>query len=199
MGWCTPVVVRIGDRDELVYAGGETLKGYDPKTGEELWTLDGPTKEVVPTVVIGPELIYSASGRQGPTLGVRPGGRGNVTDSHVAWRAVRGGPHVPTPLLFGGRLYVFNDFGIASCLDAQTGDFLWQDRLRDKFSASGIAAGVHLYFGSETGVVYVVRPGDKMDVVRENDLKEPILASPAALAGKLYFRAGNTLYCFAKH
>ena len=123
MGWCTPVVVRVGDHDELVYAGGETLKGYDPRTGEELWTLDGPTKEVVPTVVIGPDLIYSASGRQGPTLGVRPGGHGNVTESHIAWRAVRGGPHVPSPVLLDGRLYVFNDFGIASCLDSLTGEF----------------------------------------------------------------------------
>ncbi|MDX1946470.1 MAG: PQQ-binding-like beta-propeller repeat protein [Pirellulaceae bacterium] len=198
MGWCTPVVVRIGERNELVYAGGETLKGYDPRTGEELWTLDGPTKEVVPTVVIGPELIYSASGRQGPTLGVRPGGRGNVNDTHVAWRAVRGGPHVPSPVLFGGRLYVINDFGIASCLDAQSGELVYQDRLRDKFSASGIEAGGKLYFGSESGLIYVVEPGDKLTVVATNDLKEPILASPAALGGRLYVRAGKTLYCVGK-
>jgi outer membrane protein assembly factor BamB len=195
MGWCTPVVVRASGRDELLYAGGETLKAYDPRTGDELWTLDGPTKEVVPTIVIGPELIYSASGRQGPTLGVVPGGSGNVNETHLVWRTVRGGPHVPTPVLLDDRLYVVNDFGIASCLDAKTGDFVWQERLRDKFSASGVFAGGHFYFCSETGITYVVKPGDKLDVIAQNDLAEPILASPAALAGRLYIRAGRTLYC----
>jgi hypothetical protein len=74
MGWCTPIVVRVGDHDELLFAGGETLKGYHPRTGEELWSLAGPTREVVPTLVAGSDLVYSASGRNGPTLGVRPGG-----------------------------------------------------------------------------------------------------------------------------
>lgn len=198
MGWCTPVVVRTSQRVELLYAGGETLKGYDPRTGEELWTLSGPTREVVPTVVIGPELVYSASGRQGPTLAVAPGGSGDVTESRVAWTAIRGGPHVPSPTLVGDRLFVVNDFGIASCLNAQTGEFLWQDRIRDKFSASGVEAGGHLYFPSETGVTYVLKAADQFEIVAQNDLGAPILASPAALAGRLYLRAGRTLYCIGK-
>jgi outer membrane protein assembly factor BamB len=195
MGWATPVVVRVKDHDELLFAGGRTFKAYDPATGEELWTLDGPTEEVVPAAVIGPNLVYSASGRQGPTLGVRPGGKGNVAESHLAWRTVRGGPHVPTPVHLNGRLYVVNDFGIASCLNAETGENIWQARIQDKFSASGIEAGGLLYFCSETGITYVLRAADKFEIVAENDLGEPILASPAALGGKLYIRAGKTMYC----
>src|SRR5262249_32817767 len=96
MTWSTPLVVRVGDHDEVIFAGGETVRGYNPNTGKELWTLTGPTHEVIPTLIVGKDLIYSASGRNGPTLGLRPGGSGNVTESHLVWRAVRGGPHVPS-------------------------------------------------------------------------------------------------------
>ena len=148
-------------------------------------------------VVVGSDLIYSASGRQGPTLGVVPGGKGDVSESHLAWRTVRGGPHVPSPVYLQNRLYVVNDFGIASSLDASTGEHLWQERIRDKFSASGIEAGGLLYFPSETGITYVIRASDDFELVAENDLEAPILASPAALNGRLYMRAGRILYCLA--
>jgi outer membrane protein assembly factor BamB len=193
MGWSTPLVIHVDGRQELVYAGGETLKGYDPRTGIELWSLKGPTVEVIPTVVVGEGLIYSASGRQGPTLGVRPGGRGDVTDTNLVWRTVRGGPHVPSPIYYQGRVYTVNDTGIATCLDGASGEMLWQSRLRDKFSASPIEAQGLLYFPSESGVTYVVRPGDKLEVVAENDLGSPILASPAALGTRLYLRTAAEL------
>jgi outer membrane protein assembly factor BamB len=193
MGWSTPLVLRVDDRDELVYAGGQTLKGYDPRTGEELWSLKGPTVEVIPTVVVGPHMIFTASGRQGPTLGVHPGGRGDITDTHLAWRAVRGGPHVPSPIYYDGRLYTVNDTGIATCLDAESGEMVWQSRIRDKFSASPIEAQGLLYFPSESGVTFVVRPGNKLDIVAENDLGSPILASPAAVGDRLYLRTTTEL------
>ncbi len=198
MGWSTPLVVRVGDRDELIYAGGETVKGYDPRSGEEIWSVKGPTVEVIPTVIVGSHLIYSASGRQGPTLGLRAGGKGDVTDTHLVWRTVRGGPHVPSPIYFQGRIYTVNDTGIATCLDGDTGEMLWQNRLRDKFSASPIEAEGLLYFPSETGVTYVIKPGEKFEVLAENDLSSPILASPAALENRLYLRTAAGLYAIGK-
>jgi len=103
---------------------------------------------------------------------------------------------VPTPLVLDGRLYTVNDFGIATCLDAQSGKQIWQSRIRGhKFSASPVEAGGLLYFCSEKGVTFVLRAGTKFEIVARNDLGEPILASPAALDEKLYIRAGRTLYC----
>lgn len=198
MGWSTPIVVRSGDRDELIYAGGETVSAYDPRSGEQLWTLAGPTREVIPTIVAGTDLIYSASGRQGPTLAIRPGGHGDVTDSHLVWRTVRGGPHVPSPVLYDGRLYTVNDTGIATCLDASSGELLWQARIRDKFSASPLECEGLLYCCGESGVTYVLRAGDRLEIVAENDLGAPILASPAALDGRLYIRTAEALYCLAR-
>src|SRR5262249_34965867 len=151
---------RVGDRDELLFAGAETVKGYDPFTGKELWSLTGPTYEVVPSLVVGRELIYSASGRNRPTLGLRPGGHGAATKSHLVWRTVRGGPPVPSPILLDGRLFTVNDMGIASCLNSDTGKLVWQARISDSFSASPIEAGGLLYFPSESGVTYVLKAGD---------------------------------------
>ncbi len=195
MTWTTPVAVRVGDHDELVIAGAETVRGYDPATGKELWSLRGPTQEVIPAIVIGKELIYSASGRNGPTLGLRPGGQGDVTTTHMAWRAVRGGPHVPTPALVHGRLYTANDTGILSCLDAATGKLVYQERLEDSFSASPVVAGDLLYFCAESGTTYVVRAGDTPDIVARNDLGVPILASPAVVDGRIYLRTAEELVC----
>ncbi|MBI1913516.1 MAG: PQQ-like beta-propeller repeat protein [Planctomycetes bacterium] len=201
MTWSTPVVLRVGTRDELIFAGAEHVKGYDPNTGRELWALKGPTYEVVPAVVFGEGLIYSASGRNGPTLALRPGrgtrasGSGDVTETHLAWRAVRGGPHVPAPIYLDGRLYTVNDFGIATCLDAATGRLMWQERLADRFSASPIEAGGLLYFPAESGVTYVLRAAERFEVVAQNDLGSPILASPAVVDGKLLLRTQEELVC----
>jgi outer membrane protein assembly factor BamB len=195
MTWSTPTVVRVGDRDELLFAGAETVKGYDPATGQELWTLKGPTHEVVPALVVGPDLVYSASGRNGPVIAFRPGGSGDVTETHLVWRAVRGGPHVPSPILVGGRLFTVNDTGIAQCLDAATGKLLWHRRLNDQFSASPVEAGGLLYFPAESGVTYVLRAADAFELVAKNDLGAGILASPAIADGRLILRTQDELVC----
>ncbi len=195
MTWSTPIVVRCGGKDELVFAGASTVKGYDPDTGKELWSLAGTTVEVIPTVVVGKGLLYSASGRNGPVLAFRPGGSGDVTGSHLAWRTVRVGPQVPSPLYLDGRLYAVNDFGIITCLDAEDGKLIWQHRLQSAFSASPIEAGGLLYLCGENGVTYVLRAGDKFEVVARNDLGSPILASPAAVENRLYVRTEKELVC----
>jgi outer membrane protein assembly factor BamB len=195
MTWTTPVVVRVGDHDEMIIAGGETVRGYDPASGKELWSLRGATQEVIPAVVVGKELLYCASGRNGPTLGLRPGGSGDVTQSHLIWRAVRSGPHVPSPALVNGRLYTANDTGVVTCLDAATGKLIFLERLGDAFSASPIVAGGLLYFPAESGITYVLRAGGTFDLVAQNDLGAPILASPAVADGCIILRTADELVC----
>jgi outer membrane protein assembly factor BamB len=198
MTWSTPVIVRVGDHDELVFAGGETVKGYDPATGKEIWTLSGPTREVIPAIVVGKDLIYCASGRNGPTLGLRPGGSGDVTKTHLAWRAVRNGPHVPTPIYLKDRLFTVNDTGIATCLDADNGNLIWQQRISDAFSASPVEAGGLLYFCAESGNTYVLKVADKYELVAKNDLGSPILASPAVTGELIILRTQEELVCIGK-
>ncbi len=188
LGWCTPVVLRVGDRDEMIHGSGEAITSYDPASGSVLWTCRGATTEVVPTIVAGDGVVYSTSGRNGPTMAIRPGGEGDVTDTHLVWRYVRGGPHVPSPALWKDRLYVVNDKGFGTCLNARTGEVVWQKRLHGMYSASPVAADDKVYFTNEDGVTRVLEAGDEGRELAVNELNVPTYASPAILDRTLYFR-----------
>lgn len=193
--WSTPVVVRIGDRDQLIYNGAGYIAGYDPKTGKEIWRVAGTSPEAIPTVVVGGGLLYSASGRNGPTMGIRPTGTGDITETNVVWRNLRGGPHVPSPLYYEGRVYIVNDTGIATCIDAADGRTVWQHRLRGRFSMSPIVADGRILVTSEEGRSTILQAGDTFQLLAENDLDEPVLATPALLGNHLYFRSAKHLWC----
>jgi outer membrane protein assembly factor BamB len=198
MAWSTPVVVHVGDHDELLSAGGEKIRSYDPNTGKELWTFSGPTIEVIPMIVVGKDLIYCASGRNGPTIAMRPGGEGDITTKSLVWRTARTGPHVPSPILVGPWLFTFGDSGVITCMDAERGDLIWQERIGDSFCASPLAAGQRIYIPGESGVVYVLKAGKKLEVLARNDMGEPILASPAAIDNQLVLRTQSELVLIGK-
>lgn len=198
MCWSTPVILRVGDHDELVYNGSSSLAGYDPETGNERWHAAGTSEESIPTAVVGGGLIYSLSGRNGPMMAVRPGGNGDVTDTHIVWRKLRGGPHVPSPLYHEGRLYIVNDTGIVTCLDAADGRTVWQNRLPGRFSMSPVEAIGRILVTSEDGRSTIFKAGDKFEVLAENELGETVLATPALLAGQLYFRSAGHLWCIGQ-
>src|SRR4029077_270934 len=130
-------------RDQLVSAGAYRAAAYDPESGKEIWRVsyaDGFSN--VPRPVFGHGLVYIATGFQQPLLiAVRPDGTGDVTRTHVAWTLRRSAPLTPSPLLVGDELYIVNDGGIASCLDAATGTLHWQQRLRGNFSGAAAFCG----------------------------------------------------------
>ncbi len=111
---------------------------------------------------------------------------------------VRSGPHVPSPALVNGRLYTANDSGIVTCLDAATGKLIYLERISDRFSASPVVAGDLLYFPAESGITYVIRAADSLQVVAQNDLGAPLLASPAVMDERIYLRTQDELVCIGK-
>ena len=130
VGWGTPIAVRVGDHDEIIVNGQQSVYAYDPDDGAELWRCGGTTYEVIPTPVVGYGMVFCASGRAGPTLAIKPGGKGDVSRTHVSWASPRGSPFVPSPILYGEYLYMINDMAsIVTSLDAQTGKALFQGRL----------------------------------------------------------------------
>lgn len=205
--WTTPVLVTAEadgkPRTELVVngtctkeSGGGLVIAYDPDDGRPLWQVRGTTELVTPTILVGDGLIYSTSGRNGPILAIRPGGSGDVTDTHVIWRHQRGGPYIPTGLVYNGRLYLLNDGGVLTCYDARTGSEIWRGRLRGSFTASLVAADGRIYaLEEQRGRVYVVAAGDAFQVIAENDLQDRILATPAIAGGELFVRTGSSLFC----
>ena len=146
--YTTPLVIRVGDRDQIVSVGAFRAAAYDPATGKEIWRVsyaDGFSN--VPRPVFGHGLVYIATGFQQPALiAVRPDGTGDVTKTHVAWTLPRGAPLTPSPLLVGDELYVVNDGGIATCLDADDRRGALADAAgRDLFGLAGLRRWPHLF------------------------------------------------------
>jgi outer membrane protein assembly factor BamB len=198
MCWANPVIVRVNGHDELIYNGSFHVKGYNPDTGVQLWSLAGPTREAIPMIVTGEGLIFSASGRNGTILAIHPGGKGDITRTHLCWLNERGGPHVPSPVYHQGRLYLVSDTGVTMCLKAASGDIIWQERLKGRFSMSPIIAGDKLILINEKGLAYILQAGDTLSILAKNDLGEDTLATPAVLGGRIYIRSASNLYCISE-
>ncbi len=197
--YTTPLVIRVGERDQIVSVGAFRAAAYDPQSGKEIWRVgyrDGFSN--VPRPVYGHGLVYIATGFQQPTLiAVRPDGSGDVTPTHVAWTLRRGAPLTPSPLLVGDELYVVTDAGILSCLDAKSGELHWQQRLGGTYSASPVFADGRIYFLAEQGAAIVIAPGKEFRRIAVNVLDGGALASMAVSAGSVFIRSDRHLYRIA--
>ena len=199
--YSTPLVIRVGERDEIVSVGAYRAAAYDPQTGKEIWRVsyaDGFSN--VPRPVYGHGLVYIATGFQQPSLlAVRADGTGDVTKTHIAWTLRRAAPLTPSPLLVGDELYVVNDGGIATCLDAKSGAPRWIQRLGGgDYSASPVLADARIYFLSESGVATVIAPGKEFRRLATNTLDGDTLASMAIAAGSIFIRTDSHLYRIAE-
>jgi outer membrane protein assembly factor BamB len=198
VGWGTPVVINTGERDELVVSSQRRVVAYDPQTGAELWTVQGMSAEVIPTPVVGHGLVFCSSGRAGPTLAIRPGGTGDVTNTHVVWNTPKGSPFVPSGLVHEGLLYLVNDMqSILTVYEAPTGALVYQGRMgvaqRESFSASPVVVNNQLFFTNDEGETFVVQAGREFKLLHTNTLGERTLASPALVDGVWYWRTSNSL------
>ncbi len=203
VGWSTPIAIRAGQRDEIIVSSQQRVHAYAPDTGRELWTATGNLFEVIPTPVVGHGLVFCTSGRAGPTLAIRPGGSGDVTGTHIAWQSPRGSPFVPSPLLYGDYLYTLNDMAsIATAFEAATGKTMWQGRLgvatREGFSASPVGVDGKIFFTNDEGETFVVRAGATFDLLHVNRLNARVLASPALVDGRWYFRTEDELLAIGR-
>jgi outer membrane protein assembly factor BamB len=194
--YSTPLVIRVGEHDQLVSVGAYRTVAYDPASGQEVWWVSyGAGFSNVPRPVYGQGLVYIVTGFQQPALlAVRPDGRGDVTNTHVAWSSRRSAPYTPSPVLVGNELYVVNDGGIATCLDAGTGQIRWQQRLRGSYSASPIYAGGRVYFLNEEGVATVIDSGAAFRELAVNELDGRTLASMAVAHRSIFIRTASNLY-----
>jgi len=199
--WSSPRLVDVPDstKQELVVCAAHRVDAFDPATGSSLWTVGGLRRECIPTPVAGQGRLYVVSGPKGETLAIRPGGRGDVSQTHVDWRSPRGVPFVPSALLVGDYYYLVDDAGIATCLDAHSGKSLWQKRLGGAFTASPIAGDGKIFFTNEDGetIVLAAHTGAYRELAR-NKLDDPVYASASIASGRLLIRAEHRLICVGK-
>ena len=199
VGWGTPIAVHVVDHDEIIVNGQLKVQAYNPDTGAELWSCKGTTYEVIPTPVVGYGMVFCSSGRAGPTLAIRPGGKGDVTRSHLAWTSPRGSPFVPSPILYGEHLYMVNDMqSVVTSFEATTGKVMWQNRLgaarREGFSASPVAVDGKVFFTNDEGETFVLKAGPTFELLRTNRIGEGTLATPALVDGRWYIRTESNLF-----
>jgi outer membrane protein assembly factor BamB len=203
--YATPAVVTKGGASEIVVTGGDAVTGHDPKTGQELWRARGtnPTREgnyrVVASPVVAGDLVIAPT-RIKPMLALRAFGRGDVTQSALAW-SFDGGPDVPTPATDGKLLYVLTDRGLLSVLDVATGKVHYgpQRVHTAPYSASPLLADGKVYLTAEDGVTTVVKAGPTFEVLAENALDgEFTLSSPVATGGQVFIRTRAALWAIGK-
>lgn len=198
--WSSPQLVANpqGGGGSLIVCAATRLDALDSKTGKSLWSVAGLQRECIPTPVTGHGLIFAVSGPKGSAMAIRPGGQGDVTDSHVVWRSQRGTPYVPSPVLVGDHYYLVDDQGIITCLDAHTGKSKWQKRLGGSFTASPIAGDQMVYFTNDDGETTVIRANESSYVeLSRNSLGEPVYASAAISQGAVFFRTPHRLVCIS--
>ncbi|MBX9789537.1 MAG: PQQ-like beta-propeller repeat protein [Pirellulales bacterium] len=192
--YCTPIIREIDGRTHLILSGDQCVASYDPRTGQRHWIIDGPTEQFVASIVDGHGLLFMTCGfPEHHILAIRPDGRGNITDTHIAWRETKGAAYVPSPIAVGDYFLVVSDGGVASCLEAVSGHRVWMQRLGTHYSASPVTANGLAYFTSDDGVTQVIRPAGKFELVAENQLGEQCFASPAVSGGQIIFRGEKHL------
>lgn len=195
--YCAPIIREAAGRTQMVLSGTKCVTSYDPRDGKLIWMIDGPTEQFVASLVFNDRanLFFLTAGYpQHHILAIRPDGKGNVTDTHIAWRTQKGAAYVPSPISAGDYFLMTSDSGTGECFEAKTGRLAWEERLGEQHASLVSATGL-VYFLSDTGVMNVVRPGEKFDLVAKNEIGERTFASPAVSEGRIFIRGEKHLFC----
>lgn len=201
-GWSTPILIEVDGHQELVLNGEFGVNAYDPQTGKELWHCTGFNGRGTPVPAWGHGLLYVVNGKTGDVYAVKPGGKGDVTKSHMAWHTDRkGGRDLPSPVLVGDTVVAINMTGIITGYDASSGKEKWKERLGGNYSGSPIVANGLVYALAENGEVQVIQAGKEFQLESRNSIggdEEVFRSSIAVSDGKLLIRSDRRLYCIGK-
>ncbi len=204
--WGTPTVAETKAGPVLVTNASKFIRGYDPRTGKELWRLGGSSKITAPTPISTGDLLIIASGRgpERPIFVVRPGAQGDLTlgagktsSDAVVWSRTARGSYMPTPLALDGLLYVLGNNGVFDAYTLGTGEEVYRQRLPvigSGYSASPVAADGKIYLSGEDGEILVVAAGPVFKLLATNTMGESLMATPALSDGVMYIRGLNTLF-----
>jgi len=198
----TPLVVRAGGREELIASLPNRVRAYDPSTGRVLWTCDGLGRLVYSSPMWGDGVLVAMGGWHSASLAVKPGGDGQVDDTHRLWRVERTKKSgIGSGLIYDGHVILPDSSGIVVCYDLKTGDMLWQKRLRAPGSSRGgtwsslVKSGERIYLTNQSGDTFVFRAEPKFELLATNSIGEASNSSLAASDGELFIRTHDNLWC----
>jgi outer membrane protein assembly factor BamB len=191
----TPMVIQVKGQRQLISIGAKRCAAYDPENGKELWFCTIPGFSNTPQVVYADGVLYITTGYMtAETWAIRTDGAGDVSQTHVIWKCPKSSTLMPTPLLVDGRIYMPTDSGITRCLDAKTGEQIWQSRFGPAHVASPLYANGLIYLFSSKGETSILKPGAKPEVIAKNTLNGRLMASPAVSGDALFLRTHTHLY-----
>jgi outer membrane protein assembly factor BamB len=204
--WSTPTLNTAAGRTDLIVVGGVYVRGYDPRTGAELWKFKDVAEVKTPTPFVAQDLIVLSGGYRGrPIYALKPGAKGDISEpenaksgAYLAWRTETGGPYTTTPLAYQGVLYAVRDEGILGAYDLKTGALLYRERTNATHSASPVASDGRVYLAAEGGEVLTLKAGRTFEVLARNDMGEMLMATPAISSNTLFVRTGGHVYAIGR-
>ncbi|MCD6052091.1 MAG: outer rane biosis protein BamB, partial [Verrucomicrobia bacterium] len=197
--YATPTIINVNGQDQLVSPGAFRLSSYDPLTGKEIWWVDVPGYSNVQPPVYANGLLYVSSCFDKAQLWViKPDGKGDLTQTHVAWKYLKGVPSKPSPIVIGKDLFLVSDDGIVTCLDAIDGTEIWKERIGGAYSATPLHVDGRLYLFSHTGDITVLQPGRELKILAKSKLGDGFMSAPAVVDDALILRSKTHLYRIQK-
>jgi outer membrane protein assembly factor BamB len=200
--WSTPIVIRVGDRDEIITSSTPWVIAYDPKDGKEIWRANCmKNAEIGPSPVFAGGYVYVANDNAWLSA-IRADGQGDVTATHIRWKASEGMPETCSPLATKDFVLLLATYGTMTCYDAAKGELLWDEDFKlkkDMFTSSPSLVGNRVYLIAESGKAWIVEPTrEKCNRIAEADLGEECVTSPAFQDGRIYLRGKTHLFCIGK-
>jgi len=200
ISYSAPLIREMAGRMQLIQCGDRCVVSFNPDTGEQIWTVDGPSQEFVATPVFSEKaglVFISSSWPRREIFAIRPDGRGNVTNTHIAWRDTNGAPYVPSMIVAGDFLLAINHSGVAFCYEAATGKVHWEEKLGRHHASPVLIEGL-VFLINDDGEVNVIKPGAAFERVAKYELGEMCYASPAISDGQVFIRGFEHLFCFGR-
>ena len=194
--WTSPIVAKIGNDYQLITCGNPWVISYDPADGTELWRVNCLGADIAPSPIFAGGLVFVIEPHM-KTVAIRPDGRGDVTETHIAWK-IDGGPDICSPVGNDELIFLLSSDGYLSCYKTDDGARLWEQDMKDYFQASPSVVGDKLYLLSEEGVMFIVEAAGEYKEPAKNELGEKCYASPAFTDGRIYIRGKENLYCIGK-
>jgi outer membrane protein assembly factor BamB len=200
----TPLIVRVGGREELIMSFPRYVRAFDPKSGQELWSCDGLNPLIYASPISSEGVVVAMGGYSGNTVAVNAGGRGDVTRSHRLWQNTRTKSGIGSGVIYDGHIYILNSGGIAECMELKTGKTMWTERVKGRGPTSDswssmVLAEEHLYILNQSGDCLVLKASPKFELLSTNSLgNEMTNASLAVSDGELFIRTHKHLWCIGE-
>ena len=196
--WTSPIVIDAGESKQLITCSDPLVIAYDPGTGERLWQAELMGTDVAPSPIYAAGMVFVIQPYEA-LHALRIDGRGDVTETHLAWTADCNGPDICSPVCSGELIFLLTTMGELSCYETTTGELVWTHDMGDAFQASPTLAGEWLLLLSEKGTMYRVKAAREYEADETvSELGERALASPAFSEGRIYIRGIENLYCIGK-